>query len=472
MIKLYNSLTNQLQQFKPIKPGRAAVYTCGPTVYDHVHIGNLRAFIFADALVRTLRANNYDVAHVMNITDIDDKMITRSHEQFPGAEPESARQQLARRYEPLFLAAAKQVGIDLSQTQRPRATAEISDIQQLIGKLLKKGLAYSADDGIYFDLSKYMASHDYGLLANIDTSHQQQRVAADEYDKDQATDFALWKAAKPGEPSWPFKAGGIDMPGRPGWHIECSAMATHYLGQPFDIHTGGVDLKFPHHENEIAQSRAAAGRDLANYFVHNEHMLVDGVKMSKRHGNFVTVGDIQAKGFDPLAFRLLVLQSHYRHQQNFTWEALAGAQSFLQRLRAMADRRFQPCQQTDSHAQLVKQFKSYYDRLLANFANDLDTPHGLAVLGELADYIDTITITGDTLEVFGGTLKFIDALCGLNLSARKELAESHQQLLNRRDAARDQGDYQTADQLRSRLQKAGIGLNDTPHGTYWFRLAD
>lgn len=249
-------------------------------------------------------------------------------------------------------------------------------------------------------------------------------------------------------------------------------MSTKYLGQPFDIHTGGVDLKFPHHENEIAQSRASASRGLANYFIHNEHMLVEGVKMSKSRGNIITVENIQTKGFDPLAFRLLVLQSHYGRQQNFTWEALAAAQAWLQKLYAMADRQFQPTasSQEGSGSQLQQRLKGFYDEIASALRDDLDTPRALVHLGELADYIDQTAISAANLDVFRGTLKFIDAALGLELADRADISPAERKLLKQRQAARAHQDYKAADQLRRQLAQAGLALNDTDHGTYWSRL--
>ena len=334
-MKLYNTLTRETEEVKPLKGDEIRIYSCGPTVYDHIHIGNLASFIHADALRETLKAEGYKVRHVMNITDVDDKTIKRSREEYPDLEPKEALKKLTSKYEELFKKDMEEVGNDLSAIEFVRATDYIPRMQELIRKLHKGGFAYIADDGVYFSIEAYKKSgKTYGQLLEINSENtSKNRIANDEYDKESAHDFALWKKVRPHEPSWDFELGGKDLAGRPGWHIECSVMSTDVLGQPFDIHTGGVDLIFPHHENEIAQS--TAGKDeylLAKLFFHNEHLLVDGKKMSKSLNNFYTLEDITKKGIDPLAFRLLVLQSTPRNQANFSWKILQAAQNRFNKL--------------------------------------------------------------------------------------------------------------------------------------------
>ena len=282
-LRLFNSLGKKIEVFKALKDKTVRIYTCGPTVYERAHIGNLASFIYADTLHRVLSSAGYKVEHVMNITDVDDKTIAASRQEFPDDDPKEALKKLTGKYEKLFMKDLEAVGINTREIKFVRATDNVELMQKLIQKLLDAGIAYIADDGIYFSISKYQAAgKTYGQLVEVTAdSTEESRINNDDYDKDNAHDFALWKKAKPDEPAWDFTVDGKDMAGRPGWHIECSAMSAHELGQPFDIHTGGVDLKFPHHENEIAQSTAADGDILASFFIHSEHLLVDDQKMSK-----------------------------------------------------------------------------------------------------------------------------------------------------------------------------------------------
>lgn len=336
-MKLYNTLTKNEEEFKPIEAGEVSIYSCGPTVYDHIHIGNLASFIYADELRRSLEAEGHKVRHVMNITDVDDKTISKSQQKYPDLDPKEALHKLTKEYEEIFMRDMQSVGNDVNAIEFVRATDYIPQMQDLIRRLHKDGFAYLADDGVYFSIEAYKKSgKTYGQLTPIDSQNTSvSRIQNDEYDKESIHDFALWKLRKDNEPAWDFELEGNDLTGRPGWHIECSAMSTTLLGQPFDIHTGGVDLIFPHHENEIAQSTAGISEDyLAKLFFHNEHLLVDGKKMSKSLNNFYTLEDITEKGFDPLAFRLMVLQSSPKNQANFSWEILGAAQNRFNKLHA------------------------------------------------------------------------------------------------------------------------------------------
>lgn len=464
MLKLHNSLTNQVQQFNPIKRGSVGFYSCGPTVYDQAHIGNLRTYIFEDTLRRVLKLNGYKVKHIMNLTDIDDKTIARSRQQYPKDEPKIALKKLTIEYEKQFYDNAAEVGIDFSDTKFARATEHITDMQAMISSIPNR---YLAEDGIYFDLSKYSG---YGVLIKLDHSHAHHRIRNDEYDKEHVADFALWKAAKPGEPAWDFKVDGKNIPGHPGWHIECSAMSVKYLGQPFDIHSGGVDLKFPHHENEIAQAKAVNGKNFAKYFVHAEHLLVENKKMAKRSHNFYTLADIVKKGFSPLAFRLLLLQAHYRSQLNFSWASLAASQAFLTRLYAMADRQFQP-NTTKTAIDLDQWFSKTDENLLSVLNNDLDTPKALSWVAQVSDMIEANPIdkaNQPKLKVFLGKL---DNVFALGLAKRQDVTAAQKQLIETREAARLKKDYKTSDEIRKRLFKAGIGLNDNYYGVSWYRTS-
>jgi len=322
MIKFFNTLTRQKEEFIPLKDNQAGIYTCGPTVYNAAHIGNLRSFVFADILQRALKYNGLEVNWIMNITDVDDKTIRDSEIKYPEMEPMQALLKFTREYEKIFWQDLEKLNIE-KPNKIPRATEFIAQMQDLIVKIIEADFAYEKDGSFYFDVKKYSQNHKYGQLVNLDLSQLKTgtRALSDEYEKDNLQDFVLWKTTKEKEPSWDFEFKNKNYPGRPGWHIECSAMSKEYLGIPFDIHTGGIDLKFPHHENEIAQSVSGYKADkLANFFLHNEHILVDNEKMSKSKNNFFTLEDVENKKFNPLAFRYFCLNSHYRSKLNFTWQ--------------------------------------------------------------------------------------------------------------------------------------------------------
>lgn len=469
-MKLYNTLTRRVEEFTPASPDQVTIYSCGPTVYDHIHIGNLSAFIAADTLRRTLHASSYDVRHIMNFTDVDDKTIRRSREQYPDMSAEEALSRLTQKYETIFLGDMGAIGNDVGALTFVRATDSIPQMQDLIRQLYAAGFAYLADDGVYFSIEKYRQSgKTYGQLAELTAANTSEaRINNDEYDKASVHDFALWKLQKAGEPAWEFDLDGHQLLGRPGWHIECSAMSSQALGQPFDIHTGGVDLIFPHHENEIAQS--TAGRDdatYARYFVHNEHLLVDGKKMSKSLQNFYTLRDIQEHGYEPLAFRLMMLQAHYRSQTNFTWENLQAAQNRLKNYQAMADHRWQP---QSSGTIDTEAFKTAQSAMLGALQNDLHTAEALAVLSGLETAIDIGGITPGSQGVYEEFLTWLDGVLGLQLAARQDITDENKQLLALRQAARDQQDWTQADKLRDQLATRQLGVRDTPHGQVWYRL--
>src|SRR5450432_2635859 len=328
-LKLFNTLSRSVQEFVPLNPAgkKVGMYCCGPTVYDFAHIGNWRTFVFADLVRRTLEFSGYDVQHVMNITDIEDKIIKHVREK--GVRLKD----FTEAYERAFLLDLQTLNC-LSPHQTPRATEYIPEIVTLIEKLIARGIAYKAADGsVYFSITKYQGCGcNYGQLLklNFDEMRTGERVSADEYEKESVADFALWKARVPddGDIFWPSPFGE----GRPGWHIECSAMSMKLLGESFDLHLGGEDLKFPHHEDEIAQSEGATGKPFVKYWLHGAHLLVEGKKMSKSLGNYFTLRDLQAKGFSGREIRFLLLSAHYRETFNFTLEGLAGAKTALARI--------------------------------------------------------------------------------------------------------------------------------------------
>ncbi len=466
-MKLYNTLTKKVEDFKPLKKGQATIYSCGPTVYDHIHIGNLRAFITADLLRRSLQANGYETKQVMNFTDVDDKTIQRSAQTYPEDSPEEALKQLTRHYEEVFLADMEAIGNDVKAIKFVRATDSITDMQKLITELYQAKIAYLADDGVYFSIAAYrQADKKYGQLLELSTKNTSEaRINNDEYDKQSPHDFALWKTHKGGEPAWDFELDGHNLPGRPGWHIECSAMSSATLGQPFDIHTGGVDLIFPHHENEIAQSTATNDDGYANYFVHNEHLLVDGRKMSKSLNNFFTLRDVQEKGFDPLIFRLLVLQAHYRSQLNFSWDSLKAAQNRFQAYDAMAVLQWQAHDDNSNRPH----FSTIERNIISHAQNDMDTPQILAELSQLAKTLENSGLARHNLLAFRGLLKTVDQLLGLKLDDQPDITDQQKDLLKDRQAARDNKDWAKADDLRQELEEQAIAVRDTPHGQVWSR---
>jgi cysteinyl-tRNA synthetase len=470
-MKLYNSLTREIEDFAPLKDGQASIYSCGPTVYDHIHIGNLASFIYADTLRRTLEGAGFKVRHIMNFTDVDDKTIRRSRESYPDMEPNLALEKLTDEYGSIFLNDMDTVGNNIDSYEFIKATDAIPHMQKLIRELYEQRFAYIADDGVYFSIDKYRSSgKTYGQLTDInENSTSQARINNDEYDKNSIHDFALWKKQKQDEPAWNFELDGQDLAGRPGWHIECSAMSTEKLGQPFDIHTGGVDLKFPHHENEIAQSTAGKENPTyANGFVHNEHLLVNGQKMSKSLNNFITLADIIDKGFDPLAFRLLVLQSHYRNQAHFSWANLEAAENRLKDFRALADLQWQARENINDSASFA--LMDIPSELQQIAENDLNTPEVLARFSEISSELQTLTIRAERLSEFQQALKSLDNLLGLQLADEPDITQHQKDVIAERESARETKDWTKSDKLRDVLVEQGIGLRDTPNGAIWYRL--
>ena len=370
-LRVFNTLTRKKEDFVPLKPPRVGLYSCGPTVYDYPHIGNYRAYVFCDLLKRYLKYRGFQVEHVMNITDVDDKTIRDSQKQ------KISLKEFTQKYENAFFEDLETLNI-LPADVFSRATEHIKEMIALIQKLIDKGFAYKSDDGIYYSIRKFK---DYGRLARINVDELEAgasgRVKADEYSKESANDFALWKFRTPedGDVFWEAPFGR----GRPGWHIECSAMSMKYLGEQFDIHTGGTDLIFPHHQNEIAQSEAATGKRFVKYWLHNEWLLVDGKKMSKSLGNFYTLRDVLAKGYDPISVRYHMLGTHYRQQLNFTFAGLDAAKQSLNRIQDCYDKLLTASAPRHNPAvhkrieQLKKEFTEAMD-------NDLDTPPALAAL--------------------------------------------------------------------------------------------
>ncbi len=464
-IYIFNTLTRKKEVFVPLESGKVGLYTCGPTVYDFAHIGNFRAFLFEDLLKRWLEHRGFKVKHVMNLTDIDDKTIKGSQKQ------KIPLKQYTQHYVDAFFEDIKALNIKPADYY-PKATDHIHEMVALIKTLMAKGIAYKGEDGsIYYAINKFPA---YGKLSKIKTAELKAgaRVSQDEYAKEEAQDFALWKAWTPedGEVFWDTELGK----GRPGWHIECSAMSMKYLGETFDIHCGGVDNIFPHHENEIAQSEAATGKKFVVYWMHNEHLLVEGKKMAKRFGNFYTLRDLLAKGFDPIAIRYLLLSTHYRQQFNFTFEGLDAAKAAVERLRNFVRR----LQDADG-----KGFEEKISVLKANviacFGGSMDDDLNIAVaLASLFDFVRDVNNLLDSNSVSkkdaGGIfdlMKAFDAVLGVigEVKAEEALPKDIEALVQKREAARKAKNWKEADAIRSQLKAMGIVVEDTAQGVRWHK---
>ncbi|MNH50268.1 Cysteine--tRNA ligase [compost metagenome] len=472
-LKLHNTLSKKLEAFQPLDPKLVTIYSCGPTVYDHAHIGNLSAFIVADTLRRVISANDYAVKHVMNFTDIDDKTIRRSRETYPDQDPMNALQTLTRQYGDLFLEDMRAIGNDTYALDFIKAADDntIEGMRQMITKLHQDGFAYIADDGVYFSIDAYKKSgKTYGQLVEITESNtSEQRIQNDEYDKDSAHDFALWKIKKSGEPAWEFTLDNTDLTGRPGWHIECSVMSEQGLGRPFDIHTGGIDLAFPHHENEIAQSTAGqTDPTYARTFVHNEHILVDGKKMSKSLGNFYTLQDLIDRQVDPLAFRLLVLQSHYRKPTSFSLDNVEAARNRLANWRAAAALRHQTHDTIADDSEKEVSLRAAPHALLEALNDDLNTPQALTIIDRAFSELENTPLASIHRHSLTTLLDMIDSTLGLQLQdSTPDISDSQKQLILQRQRARDEKDWQTSDSVRDMLLSQDIVIRDTSRGPIW-----
>jgi cysteinyl-tRNA synthetase len=459
-IKIFNSLGNKYENFKPIDDSVVGIYSCGPTVYNNLTIGNISAFIYADTIRRAFEVNGYNTKHVMNITDIDDKTIRDSKKYYPNLKPMDALEELTKKYTSVFLDDIKKANIDTNKINFISAVETIDEMIDLTQKLLDNKIAYIADDGVYFSITKYYQSgYKYGLLQKVNTQQSRARVINDEYDKSNASDFALWKRAENGEPSFSAKFSEdnmvTEMPGRPGWHIECSAMSEKTLGVPFDIHTGGIDLKFPHHENEIAQTCGAGNEKLANYFIHNNHLLVDGKKMSKSLGNFYTLRDVETKGFSPLAFRMLILESHYHSESNFSWEILAAANNRLSNWLNYSELTWQLPENNNIDV---------IEKINKRLANDFNTPLALKDIDEYLENCVSIN-SSPNKEV----INHIEKSIGINLET-EDISKDIKELISKRQLARNTKDWDTSDQLRNALKDKGITIRDEKNTQIWSRI--
>ena len=463
-MKLYNTLGRGLSDFVPIEPGHVRLYTCGPTVYNVVHIGNLRTFVFEDVLRRRFLARGDRVTQVMNLTDVDDKTIHGAQEAgLPLGD-------FTAKYADAFFRDISRLNVDPAE-RYPRATDHVPEMIEMIRRLAERGHTYEAEGSVYFRISTFPR---YGKLSGIDLQEMRrsERVVDDEYEKEDVKDFALWKAAKPGEPSWPSPWGE----GRPGWHIECSAMSMKYLGEHFDIHTGAVDNIFPHHENEIAQSEGATGKPFVDFWLHAEHLIVDGEKMAKSKGNFYTLDDVLARRDDPAAVRYLFLSVPYRKKLNFTWDGLAGAAAALERIRSAAVRMDEVAASAATKpgafpaADRAALFREEFD---AGLDDDLNTSAALAAvfnfLRAVNAAIDEGTLDAEGARVAREALAGADRVLGVMPSGPEALSAEIEAQILARNAARARRDFAESDRIRDELAKRGIVLEDTPAGTRWKR---
>ncbi len=445
-LRLYNTLKRKKEIFKSIKKDLVKIYVCGPTIYNYVHIGNLRAYTFSDILRRFLKASGYKIKEVMNLTDVDDKTIRESQKQG------KKLQEFTKKYEKAFLENMKDLNIQKPEVM-PCATKHIKEMVNLVRKLLDKGIAYKAKDGIYFSIKKFK---DYGKLSGSKTKKLKagasKRVLKDEYDKKNINDFVLWKFydKEDGNVFWETEIGK----GRPGWHIECSAMSMKYLGESFDIHTGGVDLIFPHHENEIAQSESATGKKFVNYWLHNEWILVDGKKMSKSLGNFYKLNDIIKKGYFPLDLRYFYLSAHYRKPLNFTFKNLDYARNSLKRLREIISGLDKKKKINKKNIELAwKQFLEFLN-------DDLNVPKAVSYMWDIL----RDNRLNDT-EKYRLVLKFDEILgLGLDKEEKIKIPKEIKKIIKEREIARKKKDWKKADEIREKIKKLGYVIEDTKKG--------
>lgn len=458
-MKIHNTMTQQLEELVPLEGNRIRLYTCGPTVYNYAHIGNFRAYIFEDVLRRSIKYFGHEVVQVMNLTDVDDKTIAGAIK--AGVSLDA----FTKTFKTAFFEDLKILSVEPAE-QYPAATDHVPEMIAIIRKLMAKGHAYQSEDGsVYFSVSSFPA---YGKLAHLDMAGMRPgaRVQHDEYEKENVADFALWKA-------WDEKDGAVvwDAPwgrGRPGWHIECSAMATKYLGESFDLHTGGVDNIFPHHEDEIAQSEAASGKPFVRYWMHCAHLVVDGRKMSKSLGNFYTLRDLLSRGFTGRETRYVLMAGHYRQSLNFSFEALTAARSALQRLDEFQDRLCQAAGDAHGGGSLPEWAETARNRFDAGLADDLNVSESLGALFDLVHAgnraIDAKTLSAVDAGAVQVLLARFDTVLGFLAKPQESAPAEALSLLELRQQARQTKNWAEADRVRNELATLGWIIQDTPQG--------
>ncbi|MBN2245252.1 MAG: cysteine--tRNA ligase [Candidatus Aminicenantes bacterium] len=460
MIRFFNTLTGKLEKFISLQPGEVKLYTCGPTVYDYAHIGNYRAYVFEDLLKRFLVYMGYRVTHVMNITDVDDKIIKAAKEKGCGLNEYTGK------YIKAFFDDIDMLNIARADIY-PKATEHIQDMIRIIKKLLERGYAYKKDGSIYYDITKFP---DYGKLSKINLSELRpgQRNESDEYEKESIHDFALWKQKKEGEFYWETDLGE----GRPGWHIECSAMSSKYLGDHFDIHCGGVDNIFPHHENEIAQSEAYSGKKFVNYWLHCQYLINNGEKMSKSKGNQYILKFLLEKGYSPLSVRFLLLSTHYRKTLNFTFDNLKQADISLKRLSDFVYELENHSFEEGENSGIKDLIEGTENKFREGLSNDLNISTALTALFELIRKINTYINKGnmyatDSKRLLDTIDRFNQVLAVLPDRKIPELSNEIKEKIEEREKARQARDFKTADRIRDELLAQGILLEDTRDGIRW-----
>ena len=447
MLKLYNTLTRKKEEFKPIKKGQVGMYTCGPTVYNYAHIGNLRNYVFNDILKRTILYGGFKIKQVMNMTDVDDKTIR-------GAKNEKVPlKELTKKYEKIFLNDLEELNI-LKPEVICRATEHIKEIVELIKILMKKKYAYKSDDGIYFSVSKFK---NYKKLANLEKNKiKKSRIKNDEYDKKNISDFALWKfwTEEDGDVFWKTDIGK----GRPGWHIECSAMSMKYLGDTIDIHTGAIDLIFPHHTNEIAQSEAATGKRFVNYWIHGGFLTMKEGKMAKSLGNVYILNDLKKEGYSALDYRYLILTSHYRSSLLFSFENLKNSSNSYQRLKRLISL-LSENNKASKNEDDKKTNKKYLEEFENAINDDLNTPEALQILWKL--------VKDEKAEGKINTIKKMDDVFGLDLLKQEKIKipPEIKKLVDDREETRAKKDWKKADEIRDKIKKIGYKVDDTDEGS-------
>jgi cysteinyl-tRNA synthetase len=463
-LRLYNTLTQQVEPFAPADGKTVRMYTCGPTVYNYVHIGNLRTFMFQDLLRRWLRAQGWTLDHVMNITDVEDKIIRNAVEQHKTIHEYTAV------YEEAFLADIRTLRIEIPE-RLVRATEHINEMVEAIEGLGRKGFTYDSEGSVYYRIANFP---EYGKLSHRDFGGMRSgaRVDVDEYDKDDARDFVLWKARKEGEPSWQTPVGD----GRPGWHIECSVMAMKYLGETLDIHTGGVDLIFPHHENEIAQSEALTGKQFVRFWLHSEHLMVEGQKMAKSLGNFYTLRDLLEQGYKPEVIRYLLLSLPYRSKLNFTFDGLKAAETAVERLRNFKLRLDTAVFAEGSNGAIAECTQKARQRFIDALNDDLNTAEALGVLFEYVRDCNSVMDAGEfgaanikpALELLAQFDSVFDVLQVSETTGAISETEIEAKIAERA-AAKKARNFARADEVRKELLDAGVILEDTKDGVRWKR---
>jgi cysteinyl-tRNA synthetase len=463
-MRIFNTLTRRMEELVPRRSGHVGLYTCGPTVYDFAHIGNFRTYVWEDLLRRTLKLLGFSVTQVMNITDIEDKIIAKAIAQ---GVPLAA---VTEPFIEAFFADLDVMGIERAE-HYPRATDHIPEMIAIAQALAAKGLTYESQGSLYFKIGAFAP---YGRLSNLDNREIKvgARVDSDEYDKDNPQDFVLWKGHKPKEPSWDSPFG----PGRPGWHLECSAMSMKYLGESFDLHTGGVDNIFPHHENEIAQSEGATGHPFVTYWMHAAHLMVDGEKMAKSKGNFYTIRDLVSRGHDPRALRYLLLTTHYRTSLNFTFDALARAASELQRFDALDARLTEANLPEGQDAAFDAKVAAIESEVRAALGDDLNVSSATGAMFRLVREanaaLDRNELPASSVATLSSTIDRIDGVFGVFAPKAKGLLDPEiEALIADRQAARKAKNFAESDRIRDLLAAQGIILEDTPGGVRWRRSA-